>query len=271
MPGWTSGGGRVRSATLRTSREFDPGRRFALAFALGCGRRHAPGRRSHVSYGYGAVPGPGATTSPARDLEPQPEQHAHAPSSTPAHNCWTRRVTSRNHARRQSPRLATHGAASAARPTTSAARYTQRNRLSRTAVGGTPDATRRTASITRPTTSSTGSSAPTRTKPARWRRPTPPPQRAARCRSQVPDVLSYGEMLDLMADALGVRRRPLPAGAAHHAVAVLALDRTRHPGGRGRRPSARGGPLDAHHRHRQLGAGTPSTYTRCPSWTRSCA
>jgi hypothetical protein len=44
-----------------------------------------------------------------------------------------------------------------------------------------------------------------------------------------PDVLSYGEMLDLMADALGLRRRPPPAGADHHAVAVLALDRSRHP------------------------------------------
>jgi uncharacterized protein YbjT (DUF2867 family) len=70
-----------------------------------------------------------------------------------------------------------------------------------------------------------------------------------------PDVLSYGEMLDLMADALGGRRRPPGAGAAHHAVAVLAVDRTCHPGGRGSRPPARGGPFDTHHRHRQLGGG----------------
>jgi hypothetical protein len=62
-----------------------------------------------------------------------------------------------------------------------------------------------------------------------------------------PDVLSYGEMLDLMADALGGRRRPPGAGAAHHAVAVFAVDRTCHPGGRGSRPPARGGPFDTDH------------------------
>jgi hypothetical protein len=52
--GWASRWGRVRSATLRTSRDGRPRARFAPAFARGCGRPHTPGRRARLSSAAGA-------------------------------------------------------------------------------------------------------------------------------------------------------------------------------------------------------------------------
>ena len=43
------GEGSARPRSGRYQETFDRGRRFALAFARGCGRRHAPGRRARVS------------------------------------------------------------------------------------------------------------------------------------------------------------------------------------------------------------------------------
>ena len=65
-----------------------------------------------------------------------------------------------------------------------------------------------------------------------------------------PDVLSYGDMLDRMAEALGIRPRhrvPVPAA---HALAVIALDRVGHAGGRRGRAAPRRGTLHPHGRHR---------------------
>jgi mannose-6-phosphate isomerase-like protein (cupin superfamily) len=50
MPGWASRWGRGSLGHAQDDQEtFDRGRRCALAFARGCGRRHAPGRRARVS------------------------------------------------------------------------------------------------------------------------------------------------------------------------------------------------------------------------------
>ncbi len=68
-----------------------------------------------------------------------------------------------------------------------------------------------------------------------------------------PDVLSYGDMLDRMAEALGITDPPQAAGAAAHPLAVLPVDRPRHPGRRGDRAAADRGALDADHGHRPLG------------------
>ena len=95
-----------------------------------------------------------------------------------------------------------------------------------------------------------------------------------------PDVLSYGEMLDRMAEVL---EHPPPAadpGAADHPVALLALDRARHTcrrrGGktidrRTRRANGRHRPLrndSVRHRANQL---RPSTRTRRRGRPRACA
>ena len=65
-----------------------------------------------------------------------------------------------------------------------------------------------------------------------------------------PDILSYGEMLDRMAEVLGRRRRPKLPGAAADPAAVLAVDRPGHAGGRRRRAAAGRGTLHADGRHR---------------------
>ena len=68
-----------------------------------------------------------------------------------------------------------------------------------------------------------------------------------------PDVLSYGEMLDLMADALGVRRRPrvpvplITPWLSSLWIGLVTAGRRR--GG----PPARRGPVHSDGRHRQLG------------------
>jgi hypothetical protein len=50
MPRWTSRWGRGPLGHAQDDQEtFDPVRRFAPAFARGCGRRHAPGRRARCS------------------------------------------------------------------------------------------------------------------------------------------------------------------------------------------------------------------------------
>lgn len=67
-----------------------------------------------------------------------------------------------------------------------------------------------------------------------------------------PDVLTYGEMLDRMADVLGLRRPATDPRAADHAMALLALDRPRHTGRRRRCATADRGTLPPHSRHRPL-------------------
>ena len=68
-----------------------------------------------------------------------------------------------------------------------------------------------------------------------------------------PDVLTYGEMLDRMAAALGRPSAPAGARAVHHPVAVVAVDRARDARRRGRRPAARRGPRGVHRCDGSLG------------------
>ena len=70
-----------------------------------------------------------------------------------------------------------------------------------------------------------------------------------------PDILSYGEMLDRMADVLGRRASAQAARAAALAAAVLALDRARDAGRRRRRAAADRGTVDADRRHGPFGRG----------------
>jgi len=70
-----------------------------------------------------------------------------------------------------------------------------------------------------------------------------------------PDVLSYGDMLDRMAEALGRRAREASAAEdpvpVRHAVAVVAVDRARHA-----RRRRRGAPADRGARHSDDGHGS---------------
>ena len=70
-----------------------------------------------------------------------------------------------------------------------------------------------------------------------------------------PDVLSYGDMLDRMAEVLDRRRRPKVPVPFLTSTPVVAVDRARHARGcRGRAPADRGA-LDSHARHRPFGRG----------------
>ena len=69
------------------------------------------------------------------------------------------------------------------------------------------------------------------------------------------EILTYGEMLDEMADALGTAPSPTHPGAAVDAVALLALDRAHHTGRRGRREAVDRGALHRYDRHRPIGNG----------------
>ena len=70
-----------------------------------------------------------------------------------------------------------------------------------------------------------------------------------------PDVLSYGDMLDRMADVLGRRRRPkVPVPFLTPRLSSLWIGLVT-PGGRRRRAPADRGPLDADGSHRPVGRG----------------
>ena len=77
-----------------------------------------------------------------------------------------------------------------------------------------------------------------------------------------PDVLSYGEMLDRMADVLGSGRRPKLPVPLLTPVALVALDRPRDAGRRGRGAAAGRGALDGDGRDRSAGR-------RCSTSTRA--
>ncbi len=83
-----------------------------------------------------------------------------------------------------------------------------------------------------------------------------------------PDVLSYGDMLDRMAEALGTYRRPKVPVSAADAAAVVALDRIGHTRGRRRRAPADRGALHGDGRHRSVRRGPvrgrADTIRRCP-------
>ncbi len=70
-----------------------------------------------------------------------------------------------------------------------------------------------------------------------------------------PDILSYGDMLDRMADVLGRRRRPKVPGSLPDPAALVAVDRARDAGRRRRCAAADRGAVDSHGRHRPLGSG----------------
>ena len=76
-----------------------------------------------------------------------------------------------------------------------------------------------------------------------------------------PDVLSYGDMLDRMAGALGVRRRPKLAVPLLSPDALVALDRPRHAGRRRRGAAAGRGPVDGDGGHRPHRARSCSTWS----------
>jgi uncharacterized protein YbjT (DUF2867 family) len=71
-----------------------------------------------------------------------------------------------------------------------------------------------------------------------------------------PDVLTYGEMLDRMAEVLDIRRRPTDPRAADHPLALITLDRPRHTGRRRRRQTIDRRTRRANGRHRPLRNGT---------------
>ncbi len=68
-----------------------------------------------------------------------------------------------------------------------------------------------------------------------------------------PDVLSYSEMLDRMALAMGKRAAPQAPGPLHHAVALGALARPGHAGRHQGGAPARRGADDGDRRHRPVG------------------
>ena len=70
-----------------------------------------------------------------------------------------------------------------------------------------------------------------------------------------PDVLSYGEMLDRMADVLGRRAPAEGAGAVPVPAAFITVDRARDAGRCRRRTATRRGPLDHHRGHGPVGRG----------------
>ena len=86
-------------------------------------------------------------------------------------------------------------------------------------------------------------------------RPRSPSPRAGRSQIGGPDVLSYAEMLDRMAVAMGKRPRPQGRGPARHALALVALAGPGHPGRHQGRAAPGRGPDDEDRGHRSLGRG----------------
>ena len=86
-----------------------------------------------------------------------------------------------------------------------------------------------------------------------------------------PDVLTYGEMLDRMAAALGIRRRPRVPVPLLTPVALVAVDRPRHAGRRGGRPTAGRRARRADGRHRPVRRRAVRRRSRSASTRRSAA
>ena len=76
-----------------------------------------------------------------------------------------------------------------------------------------------------------------------------------RSRSARQTLLTYGQMLDLMADAFRDTTSPTDPGAAAHTVAFFALDRPDHTSRRGRRKTFDPSPFHRHDRHRSIRNG----------------